>query len=1267
MPASKKQLRKLYELSLLLSGEPDEIIHQIASMIAEFYNVRVVVLTEIRDKELHFLCASVDGELKTSLGHLPLEFAPGVLLKEGKKNQFFNQLSEVFSQIDFLKQKKTSFYFGEPAIASSGNVILTACLLGEKYRDLSEESIDLLRIFGQRIAMELERKSALVMQSATEIALKNSQSQLYNLTNISPVGIFRTNVTGQCIYVNALWCQFSGMTIAQVESDGWMQAVHPEDRSLIINAWDKSLKQNQNFELEHRYLTPQNKVTWVVGRVAAEKNSEGEVVGYIGVVTDISKRKKQEMISEEIYQKLLQAQNIAHLGFFEYNLETDETYWSEETYRIFGTNPQQTTPNFESFSNFVHPEDFPLIKGAREQLESGVLYDTDYRIVKPDGSESILHGQAKIYFDERIKQRKIVGTVQDVSERKYVENALNALAEFSVIDDVNVFYKSMAYNLARAYNAQYAFLGLFAEDNKEAIVVQAIWIGSDFGENFQYELKGTPCADVINHQMEMVLKNVACLYPEDLMLAEMGIESYFGAPLITPSGKKIGLVVVMDTKSMYKGQWSQSILSLFAQQIASHIEHNRGEKEIKNSQKTLSSILDNMLDVYSRTDKDGVLTMMSPAGTAILGYQINDVLGAPLAALYLNPDDHDKLLQALNDNNGRVHNFTVALRHKDEHTVWMSTNAQYYYDEQGNILGVEGITRDITQQYFDELQMKKMSSALEQTADMVLIADKQGIIEYVNPMFEKITGYSKDELIGKTPNILNSGEHEKDFYKNMWKTILRGDVFTDVLVNKKQDGSIFHQDEIITPLKNDDGEITHFIATGRDISKRIENQKRLQYIAHHDALTSLPNRVLFMDRIKRSLVRAKRNHERVAVLFFDLDRFKNINDTLGHLIGDKLLIEIAQRLKKDVREDDSIARLGGDEFAVLLDKVRKENDVTHIAHKILSSLEKSVMIDGHSLYTTASIGISLFPDDGEDAGTLLKNADIAMYRAKDTGKNNYQFYSKEMSARAIQRLAMENSLRMALKNNEFVLHYQPQVDAKSHAIIGVEALIRWQHSKLGLILPANFIPLLEETGLIVDVGDWVLEAAFEQLKAWSLSGYDDLTMSVNVSSRQFHGQNFYNRIVEMTKKYNLLPEKIELEITESILMDKQMQTIENINKLDSYGFRMAIDDFGTGYSSLSYLQRFKINTLKIDRTFIKDVVSNADDAKITTAIIAMAHSLKLNIVAEGVETQQQLDFLQQQDCQLIQGYFFSQPLAAEPLTKLLEGGFLPPVADIKSM
>ena len=1251
-----KQLSKLYELSLLLSGRPDEIIYQVAEMIAGFFDVRIVVITEIKGSEIQLLCACIDGELQTDLGCFPLELTPCAMVKEGSQGRFFDQVSDIFPQIDFLKNQKVSFYYGEPAMDSHGAVISTACLLDDKHHELSTKDQELLRIFGQRIVMELERKSSIEKQEKIESELRDSQAQLYNLANISPVGLFRTDAQGQCVYVNELWCRFAGMSAEDAKGQGWINAVHPDDRGRVLTAWQESLRDNIPYELECRFVDQQNKISWMLVRATEEKNSLGETLGYIGSVTDITLRKEQEIKNDNYRQKLLEVQHATRTGFFEYDLATDETYWSEEVYHLLAIDPRDIKASFKNYIKFIHPDDVDQVIEARRQLLQGELYDIDYRIINAQGVERFLHGEAKMCIDEQYPVGKIIGTVQDISERKHIENALNILADFSLLKDVDLLYKKIVSSLARIYNAHYAFLGLFSDDSKEKIITQAVWGGDDFAENFEYDLKGTPCFDVLSDEIEIVCENAARLYPQDKLLAEMGVESYFGVPLITPSGEKLGLVSVMDTSPMELGQFTKSMLDLFAQKVASIIAHSRIENEIKKSQQTLSSILENMQDVFYRTDAQGLITMVSSSGESVLGYKESEVIGTPLADLYVDARDRDRFLQAMKDNNGAVENFESALYHKDGHIIWMSANSHFYYDDQGNILGVEGVTRDVSKQHAAEVQMSKMSRAMEQTADMVLIADINGIVEYVNPAFEKVSGYSREYMLGKKSNVLNSGRHDRDFYEKMWATILSGKTFKDVLINKKKDGSLFYEDKTITPLKDDYGNVTHFISTGRDISQRMEHEKRLQYIAHHDALTDLPNRILFMDRLHQALAQARRYNNLAAILFIDLDRFKNINDTLGHIIGDKLLIELSGNLKKTVRDDDTIARLGGDEFAVLVNNIVSENDVAPVAQKILDCLDHSVNIDGHQLYVTASIGISIFPSDGEDADALLKHADVAMYRAKDLGKNNYQFYSRDMSARASQRLLLESGLRQAMKNNEFVLHYQPQVDIHTREIIGFEALIRWHSPDMGLISPIDFVPLLEETGLIVEVGDWVIDAACQQLKAWQDAGHNNLSMSVNVSGRQFHSADFYDRVVGQVKKYHLPPELLELEITESILMDNQQKTIEIIDQLDAYGFRIAIDDFGTGYSSLSYLRRFRIDTLKIDQSFVRDVIDDPDDAAITSAIIAMAHSLKLDIVAEGVENHQQLDFLLEKNCQLVQGYFFSRPLPADEMSQLLVTG-----------
>jgi diguanylate cyclase (GGDEF)-like protein len=403
---------------------------------------------------------------------------------------------------------------------------------------------------------------------------------------------------------------------------------------------------------------------------------------------------------------------------------------------------------------------------------------------------------------------------------------------------------------------------------------------------------------------------------------------------------------------------------------------------------------------------------------------------------------------------------------------------------------------------------------------------------------------------------------------------------------------------------------------------------------------------------------ARRNEpdKRIAVLFFDLDRFKNINDTLGHSVGDRLLQSLPERLQACVRKGDTVARFGGDEFAILVEGVGVMEDASHIAEKLIDVLSRPVLIDEHELFVTTSIGISIYPDDSADAHSLLKHADTAMYRAKDMGRNTYQFYSNDMSVKAFERLSMETSLRRALDRNEFELHFQPQIDLVSGKIIGAEALIRWNHPEIGTVSPVKFIPLLEDTGLIIPVGEWVLETAAREAKSWQSLSDTPVRVAVNLSSRQFYDDKLKRQVAEIISHSGLDPQLFDLEITESILMQNDQASMGNLRALHSLGVRLSVDDFGTGYSSLGYLKRFTVDTLKIDRSFIHDVTTDPDDAAIVAAIIVMAHSLKLEVVAEGVETAEQYEFLRSRSCDAMQGYLFSKPVAALDMKMLLKQG-----------
>jgi diguanylate cyclase (GGDEF)-like protein/PAS domain S-box-containing protein len=566
---------------------------------------------------------------------------------------------------------------------------------------------------------------------------------------------------------------------------------------------------------------------------------------------------------------------------------------------------------------------------------------------------------------------------------------------------------------------------------------------------------------------------------------------------------------------------------------------------------------------------------------------------------------------------------------------------------------LQAIVRDSTERKVHDAQLSKLSSVMEQTADIVIVTDTAGYIEYVNPSFEKITGYTYKEAVNNTPHLLASGKHKPAFYKHLWDTITAGNSYSNIFINRRKDGSLYYEEKTITPIKDHAGTITHFVSTGKDISEHIQVQEHLQHMTHHDALTDLPNRNLFLDRLQQSLTRARWHNRLVAVMFLDMDRFKYINDTFGHNVGDQLLLQLSERLSKCVRDGDTIGRFGGDEFAILLDDIDSDKHISSLAEKLLDALKQPFKIHKQELFVTASIGVSIFPNDGEDADTLLHNADVAMYRAKELGKNNYQFYSDDLSAQIFERLTLENHLRRAVENNEFVLYYQPQIDAHNERITGVEALLRWQHPDLGLVSPNNFIPLLEETGLIEQVGHWLLETACRQSRDWHDAGWPYLHMSVNISSRQFNNPDFISSVHDIISTTGINPEFLELEITESMLMRNASATIHALNSLSRLGVRFAIDDFGTGYSSLSYLRRFPIDTIKIDRSFIHDVTDNPDDAAITSAIIVMAKNLSLNVIAEGVENQQQLEFLSSRNCHYLQGNLISPPLPAEELTELL--------------
>jgi len=560
-------------------------------------------------------------------------------------------------------------------------------------------------------------------------------------------------------------------------------------------------------------------------------------------------------------------------------------------------------------------------------------------------------------------------------------------------------------------------------------------------------------------------------------------------------------------------------------------------------------------------------------------------------------------------------------------------------------------------------KLQQAAVVFETTAEGVMITDVNHQIVAINSAFTGITGYSESDALGKKASILNPNRYDADFLEPLHKEIEQAGEWQGEIWNQRKDDEIFPALVAINAVKNDAGEVTHYVSVFSDITSIKQTEERLSHLAHHDSLTGLPNRVLLNFSLEQAIKRGAREDKQVAVLFLDLDRFKIINDSLGHAKGDRMLEVVATRLSAGIREVDVIARLGGDEFVVVIDGLDKASDASLVAESLLDRLATPFQVGTQEIYINASIGISVFPRDGRDIETLVKNADAAMYRAKEQGGNNYKFYIEDLTTAAFERLSLETSLRHALQRNEFVLYYQPQVSLQTGALVGIEALIRWQHPELGLVPPNSFIPIAEETGLIVPIGEWVLHTACKQRKAWNNVGYLPAKMAVNLSARQFHTKGLVEQISNALESTGLESRYLELELTESMMMLDVEATIKIMNELDHMGVELSIDDFGTGYSSLSYMKQFPIDKLKIDQSFVRDIGVSQDDAGIVNTIIALGHSMNLRVIAEGVETRGQLDYLREHGCDEVQGYFYGHPVPADEFEAFFDADFDQPASS----
>jgi diguanylate cyclase (GGDEF)-like protein/PAS domain S-box-containing protein len=692
-------------------------------------------------------------------------------------------------------------------------------------------------------------------------------------------------------------------------------------------------------------------------------------------------------------------------------------------------------------------------------------------------------------------------------------------------------------------------------------------------------------------------------------------------------------------------------------------ERKNLENELRHSHQHLQNIIDFMPDATLIIDLEGRVLVWSRELARLTGVPPENMVGKKdyeyalpfygkrrpiLVDLVLNPnvEVEEQHYEGFTRNGDIVHGECYAPG-LGANPAYITSSACVLRDSKGEVIGAIECIRDTSDQMKAQKRIKLLAKIFNESGEAIVITDSENRIIETNVAFEQFTGYTREEALGKNPSILKSGIEDRSFYESMWRSILETNYWQGEIWDKRKDGSLYPKWLTITAIRDRANLITNYFASFSDITQRKEAEKRIEQLAHTDTLTTLPNRHTLVERLSQALEQAKRGSHQLAVFFVDLDRFKTINDTLGHHVGDLLLKEVAARLKSSLRAEDIVARFGGDEFVVVQPQIRSHLEPAHLAEKILQTVSSPYFLDNNTVYTSPSIGISVFPHDGGSVSELFKNADIAMYHAKAAGRNTYQMFTKEMHTAARQRLAMENNLRSAITNDEFVLHYQPQVEAVSGKVTGLEALVRWQSPEVGLVSPDRFISIAEETGLILEIGRHVFEMACDQAAQWKKAGVPFEKISVNLSTRQLQQPELPEILSSIMAGYGVEPGMIELEVTESMTMERPVESVRILGALKSMGIDLAIDDFGTGYSSLSYLKLFPVDKLKIDRSFVKDIETDPDDAAIASATIAMAHSLGKKVVAEGVETAAQLEFLIKEGCDIIQGYFFSKPLSAE--------------------
>lgn len=979
--------------------------------------------------------------------------------------------------------------------------------------------------------------------------------------------------------------------------------------------------------------------------------------------------------SEESYAM---AQRAAKIGSWEWDIATGQLHWSEQIEPMFGFKPGQFSKTYSAFLELIHPDDREkYLDSVFGSLNDGKEYYIEHRIVWPDGTVRWVVEQGDVFWDENEKPLRMLGIMQDITAQKTAEEEKLRFGEI----------------LEKSYNEIYIF---------DAATLRFIQVNDAARNNLGYSLNELQKMTPLDLKPDYSPETFARL----LEPLRDGSQKYI--VFETRHQRKDGSFYPIEVRLQLQAATQKPVFFAIIHDITQRQADNDKIKQLSDLYAALSQINHAIVYIANETELFTELCRISvhfgslkmawvgikrESDQRIICITSAGVHQEYLDGIEISADERLSIGQGPTGIAFRDKKVVVANHFLDDELTkpwhdrgilahWASSCAipilrnnqsfavlnvyseitDYFNDEVIKLLSELGrdltfaldtIDREAARKKAEE-DLKLSAQVFEQSQEAIVICDERNKIISVNQAFTTITGYSTDEVIGKNPNVLSSGRQGPSFYQAMWQELKTEGYWQGEIWNRRKDGEIFPEWISISVVKDIKNKPLNYIAIFSDISQHKETEARIEHLAHYDPLTDLPNRILLKAHIDHELITATRKNTHFALLFLDLDHFKKINDTLGHSVGDKLLIEIARRLKSVVREEDTVSRLGGDEFNILLPGTEFKGAAL-VAEKIITAVSEPFQIEQNILHISLSVGISLFPENGANYETLYKNADTALYQSKEKGRNQYQFFTQEMQILTMRRMEIENNLRNAADKNELLLFYQPQMDVKTKQIVGAEALIRWRHPQWGMVSPAEFIPVAEDCGLIIPIGDWVLEQAIAQAKRWHDAGFESISIAVNLSLAQFNEGILYEKVKNTLEHFQLEARYLELELTESIAMQNTEVAIKITQQLAELGVQLSIDDFGTGYSSLSYLQSFALNKLKIDQSFSSNMVDNKETENIVNAIISMAKSLNLKTIAEGVETKEQLEMVVDKGCDQVQGFYYSKPVPADEFTELLNG------------